>query len=105
MTILEHPAAQPLLADAVLSPAQPRELGGRLESFWERYLPLFQRAAPRRHARHLVLGKISALSRMTCEPSAHLFQLHRESLQDFVGVSPWCDDVILEQLRRQVGEI
>lgn len=104
VSLLEHPEAQALLADAVLSPAQLRALGDRLEPFLQRYLPCFQRAEQRDHARHLLLGKLSALSRKTCEPIAHLFHLRRESLQDFVGVSPWRDDVVLEQLRQHVSQ-
>jgi SRSO17 transposase len=105
MTLLDHPEARALLADAVLSSDQLAELADRFEPFLQRYLPLFQRAEQREHVRHLLLGKLSNLSRKTCEPIAHLFQIRRESLQDFVGVSPWRDDRLLEQLRQHVSEL
>lgn len=105
MSILTHPDALALLDDAVLSPAQLAELGDRLEPFLQRYWPSLQRVEQRAHARTIVMGKLSALSRKTCEPIAHLFGVGRETLQDFVGSSPWSDDAVLRQLRQHVGEL
>src|SRR3954468_4310367 len=72
MTILEHPEAQALLEDAVLGVEQLQELAQRLKPFLERYLPLFQRSEQRAHAEHILQGKLSGLSRKTCEPIANL---------------------------------
>ena len=102
MTILEHPEAQALLADAVLDEAQLRRLADGLGPFLERYLPCFQRAEQRGHARVVLEGKLSALSRKTCEPIAHAAGVRREVVQDFVGSSPWDDDALLAELRRHV---
>jgi SRSO17 transposase len=104
VAILDHPEAQKLLADAVLDEAQLRRLAGGLEPFLERYLPLFQRAEQRVNARLVLEGKLSALSRKTCEPIAHAAGVRREVLQDFVGSSPWDDDALLAELRRHVIE-
>jgi len=104
MTILEHPDAQALLEDAVLSTEQVLEVGARLQPFLERYLPLFQRSEQRLNARLLLEGKLSSLSRKTCEPIAHLLDVRRENLQDFVGSSPWQDQTILRALRQHVQE-
>jgi SRSO17 transposase len=105
MTILEHPKAQALLGDAVLTAEQVVQIGTRIEPFLQRYYPLFQRSEQRTNARHLLEGKLSALSRKTAEPIAHQAGVRREVLQDFLGASPWNDDLILAELRRHVQEV
>jgi hypothetical protein len=45
------------------------------------------------------------LDRKTCEPIAHLLNLPREPLQDFVGVSSWKDLPILQTIRQHVTEV
>ena len=54
MSLLEHPEAQALLADAVVTPEHVRGCQDRLTAFLQRYLPRFYRAEQRdpRHARH-----------------------------------------------------
>ena len=54
MSLLDHPDAQALLADAVLTPDAVRGCQDRLTAFLARYLPRFyrDRAAGQRHARH-----------------------------------------------------
>jgi SRSO17 transposase len=102
VSILEHPEARALLSDAVLGERQLRRLAAGLGPFLERYLPLFQRAEQRASARLVVEGKLSSLSRKTCEPIAHAAGVRRETLQDFVGSSPWDGDAVLAELRRHV---
>jgi SRSO17 transposase len=104
MTLLEHPDAQALLEDAVLDPQQLEDCAAHIEPFLARYFPLFQRAEQRDNARLILMGKLSALSRKTCEPIAYSFGVRRENLQDFVGCSPWSDRPILDQLHRHVAE-
>jgi SRSO17 transposase len=105
MTILEHPEAQALLNDAVLTVEQVVEISKRIEPFLQRYLPLFQRSEQRVNAQHILEGKLSSLSRKTAEPIAHYLGVRREVLQDFLGVSPWDDQVILRELRQHVREV
>lgn len=102
MTILRHPEAQALLADVALDEAQLARLADALGPFLGRYLPLLKRAEQRLHLRAVVEGKLSGLTRKTCEPIAHAAGLRRENLQDFVGSSPWGDDALLAELRRHV---
>jgi len=104
-TILEHPEAQALLSDAVLTVEQIVDIGSQIESFLQRYLPLFQRTEQRNNAQHILDGKLSSLSRKTAEPIAHSVGVRREVLQDFLGVSPWSDNAILRELRQHVGEV
>jgi SRSO17 transposase len=105
MTILEHPEAQALLADAVLTVEQVVDLSERIEPFLRRYLPLFQRTEQRSNARHILEGKLTSLSRKTAAPIAHHVGVRREVLQDFLGVSPWDDQLILAEVRKHVGEV
>jgi SRSO17 transposase len=105
MTTLEHPEAQALFNDAVLTVGQVEDLAQRIEPFLQRYLPLFQRAEQRTNARCILQGKLSALSRKTAEPIAHHLGRRREVLQDFLGVSPWGDPLILAELRKHVGAV
>ena len=105
MTLLEHPDAQVLLADAVLVSEQMADLADQIEPFLTRYLPLFRRSEQRDNVRLILMGKLSALSRKTCEPIAHHFGVRRENLQDLVGSSPWGDRPVLDELHRHVAEV
>jgi SRSO17 transposase len=105
MTILEHPEAQAILNDAVLTVEQVEDISKRIEPFLQRYLPLFKRAEQRTNALHILEGKLSSLSRKTAEPIAHHLGVRREVLQDFLGVSPWDDQLILAEIRKHVSEV
>jgi SRSO17 transposase len=105
MTILEHPEAEAILKDAVLTVEQVEALANRIEPFLRRYLPLFQRVEQCTNARTILEGKLSSLSRKTSEPIAHHIGVRREVLQDFIGVSPWEDSRILGEIRKHVSEV
>jgi SRSO17 transposase len=105
MTILEHPEAQAILNDAVLTVEQVQDIATRIEPFLQRYMPLFQRTEQRTNARHILEGKLSSLSRKTAEPIAHHLGVRREVLQDFLGVSPWDDQLVLGELCKHVSEV
>src|SRR5262249_33980985 len=66
---------------------------------------LLQRSEQRDNARLILLGKLSALARKTCEPIAHHFGVRRENLQDFIGCSPWSDRLVLDELHGHVTEV
>jgi SRSO17 transposase len=104
MTILEHPDAQALLADASLSAAAVRSCAGALTAFARRYLPYFHRSEQRDHALTILRGKLTALQRKTTEPIATQAGLRRRNLQLFVGDGGWDDTAVLDELRRHVGE-
>ncbi len=70
MSLLEHPDAQALLADAVVAPEQVRGCQDRITTFLQRYLPRFYRAEQRAHAALVIRGLLSGLQRKTCEPIA-----------------------------------
>ena len=70
MSLLDHPDAQVLLADSVLTPDQVRGCQDRLTAFLQRYLPRFHRAEQRTTATLVIRGLLSGLQRKTCEPIA-----------------------------------
>ncbi len=104
MSLLEHPTAQALLADAEVSAAAVRGCGRRLERFLARYLPCFYRAEQRELAGVVIEGKLSKLERKTAEPIAYLAGRPRKPVQHFVGGGLWNDEAVMAELRRHVAE-
>jgi SRSO17 transposase len=105
MSLLEHPKAQALLADAVVSAATVRGCRERLTGFLKRYLPLFYRNEQRGNARLVIEGKLSGLERKTSEPIAIQAGVHRKPVQAFVGAGAWDDEAVMEEVRRHVAEV
>src|SRR5712692_8737363 len=103
-TILEHPTAQALLADADVSPADVRGCRHRLHAFLARYLPRFYRAEQRELAEVVVQGKLSNLQRKTAEPIAYQAGRPRKPVQNFVGAGGWDDEAVQAELRRHVAQ-
>lgn len=104
MSLLEHPTAQALLADAEISAASVRGCSRRLERFLQRYLPRFYREEQRALAAVVVQGKLSKLERKTAEPIAYLAGLERKPVQHFVGAGLWDDEAVMAELRRHVAQ-
>jgi SRSO17 transposase len=104
MSLLEHPTAQALLADAEVSPTAVAGCRRRLESFLQRYLPRFYRVEQHELARVVLQGKLSNLQRKTAEPIAYQAGRHRKPVQHFVGAGCWDDEAVMTELRRHVAE-
>jgi SRSO17 transposase len=104
MSLLEHPQAQLLLADAQVTAGQVRGSRRRLESFLERYVPLFYRKEQGHNARIVVEGLLSGLERKTAEPIARQHGVPRKPIQFFVGNGKWDDEAVMTELRRHVVE-
>jgi SRSO17 transposase len=104
MSLLEHPTAQALLADAEVSAASVRGCGHRLQRFLQRYLPRFYRVEQRALAEVVVQGKLSKLERKTAEPIAYLAGRPREPVQHFVGAGLWDDEAVMAEVRRHVAQ-
>ena len=85
MSLLDHPEAQALLADAVLTPEAVRGCRDRLTRFLERYLPCFYRAEQRANATLVIRGLLRGLQHKTCEPNAVEAVVDRKPIQSFVG--------------------
>jgi SRSO17 transposase len=104
MSLLEHPEAQAILADAVLTPDAVRGCEDRLARFLERYLPRFRRIEQRRNATLVLRGLLSGLQRKTCEPIAVEAGVHRKPIQFLVGAGKWDDEAVMAELRGHVAE-
>ena len=102
MSLLEHPQAQLLLADAEVTADQVQGCRRRLGSFLERYVPLFYRKEQGHSARIVVEGLLSGLERKTAEPIAREHGVPRKPIQFFVGSGRWDDEVVMAELRRHV---
>src|SRR5881394_2517756 len=104
MSLLEHPDAQALLADAVVTPDEVRGCQDRITTFLQRYLPRFYRAEQRTHATLVIRGLLSGLQRKTCEPIAVQAGVHRKPIQFLVGSGKWDDEAVMAELRRHIAE-
>jgi SRSO17 transposase len=104
MSLLEHPTAQALLADAEVCAADVTGCRRRLERFLQRYLPHFYRVEQHELARVVLQGKLSNLQRKTSEPIAAQAGRHRKPVQHFVGAGGWDDEAVLAELRRHVAQ-
>src|SRR5262245_35271923 len=104
MSLLDHPDAQALLADATVTPDQVRGCQDRLTTFLKRYLPRFYRIAQPTHATVVIRGLLSGLQRKTCEPIAVEAGVHRKPVQFFVGSGKWDDEAVMAELRHDVRE-
>src|SRR6202166_310494 len=104
MSLLEHPTAQALLADAEVSAGDVRDCRRRLEGFLHRYLPRFYRKEQRELAQVVVQGKLSNLQRKTSEPIAYRAGRERKPVQHFVGAGLWDDEAVMAELRQHVAE-
>lgn len=104
MSLLEHPTAQALLADAEVSPAAVAGCRHRLEDFLHRYLPRFYRVEQHDLARVVLQGKLSNLQRKTAEPIAYQAGRPRKPVQHFVGAGCWDDEGVMAELRGHVAE-
>ena len=104
MSLLDHPDAQALLADAVVTPEAVRSRGERLDDFPGRYLPRFYRAEQRATATAVIRGRLGGLERKTSEPIAIEAGLPRKPVQFFVGAGKWDDEAVMAELRAHIRE-
>src|SRR5262245_17038871 len=104
LSLLDHPDAQALLADAAVSPHQARGCKDRVAAFLRRYLPCFYRLEPRTNATLVIRGLVRGLERKTCEPIAIEAGVHRKPIPFFVGAGKWDDEAVMAELRREVRE-
>jgi SRSO17 transposase len=104
LSLLQHPEAQALLADAKLTAAAIRHCQEHLTQFLQRYLPLFYREEQRQLATVVIQGRLSGLERKTSEPIAYQAGRPRKPVQHFVGAGLWDDEAVLVELRRHVAE-
>jgi SRSO17 transposase len=105
MSLLDHPRALELLADADVSADEVRSCQLRLQLFLQRYLPRFYRVEQHALAAVVLQGKLSKLERKTAEPIAYLAGRERKPVQHFVGAGGWDDEAVMAELRGHVAEV
>ena len=104
MSLLDHPEAQAIPADAVATPDAVRDRADRLTSFLERYLPRFYRVEQRATATLVIRGRLGGLGRKTSEPIAIEAGPPREPIQFFVGSGQWDDEAVMAQGQRTLSK-
>ena len=104
MSLLDHPEAQALLDDAVVTPDAVRDRADRLTAFLEGYLPRFYRSEQRDTAALVIRRRLGGLDRKTSEPIAIEAGLPHKPVQFFVGSGRWDDEAVMVELRAHVGE-
>jgi SRSO17 transposase len=104
MSLLDHPIARALLADAEVCPLQVASCRRHLEGFLQRYVPCFYRVEQHELARVVLQGKLSNLQRKTSEPIAYQAGLQRKPVQHFVGAGCWDNESVMAELRQHVAE-
>src|SRR3954454_14890067 len=101
MSLLDHPDAQAILADAIVTPDEVRGCQDRITTFLQRSLPRFYRAEQRTHATLVIRG----LQRKTREPIAAEAGAHGKPVQNLVGSGGWDDEAVMAELRGHVREV
>lgn len=82
-----------------------RRLKPELESFLDRYAPLFGRPEAQGHGRRFVQGLLLGGDRRSVENIAEAIDgCVVRSLQTFVTSAPWSGDALLAELRQQVAD-
>jgi SRSO17 transposase len=82
-----------------------RRLRPELESFLDRYAPLFGRTEAGAHARRFVQGLLLGKERRSVENIAEAIDgCVVRSLQQFITTAPWDADAVLAELRTQVAD-
>jgi SRSO17 transposase len=103
MSLLDHPRAKALLADAEVSASAVVSCCLGLQSYLQRYLPRFYRVEQHELAEIVLQGKLSNLQRKTSEPIAYQAGRQRKPLQHFVGAGSWDDESVMAELREHVA--
>ena len=104
MSLLDHPEAKAILADAVVTPEAITGQADRLTSFLQRYLPRFYRSEQRANAALVIRARLGGLQRKTSEPIAIQAGLPRKPIQFFVGSGKWDDEAVMAELRQHVRQ-
>ncbi len=104
MSLLDHPEAKALLADAVVTPEAISGQTDRLTAFLQRYLPKFYRVEQRATAALVIRGHLGGLERKTSEPIAIEAGRPRKPIQFFVGAGKWDDEAVMGELRHHVRQ-
>lgn len=104
MSLLDHPEAQAILADAVVTPDAVRDRTDRRTAFLQRDLPRFYRIEQRATEALVIHGRLGGLERKTSEPIAIEAGLPRKPIQFFADSGKWDGEAVMAEPRAHVGE-
>ena len=92
-----------LMDECDVTPQVVERVMPRLERFMEPFIDSLVRREQVEHAGTFVRGLLSDLEHKNAESIAYRFDQERMPLQWFIGVSPWDDAPLRDELVRQVG--
>jgi len=93
-----------LMDECRLVPEIFDEVMPRLEDFMAPFVANLHRTEQAGHAQTFIQGLLSDLEHKNVESIAYRFDQDRMPLQWFIGVSPWDQDPLRDELVRQVGQ-
>jgi SRSO17 transposase len=93
-----------LLADCQVPPAAFRGAVRRLETFVQPFVATLPSPESREHTRTYLSGLLSDVEHKNAEAIAYRHDLDRQTLQHFLGSSPWDYQPLVDELNRQVAQ-
>lgn len=93
-----------LFDDELMHPADIGKCVASLTAFADRYKPRLARVEQKGHLDVYLEGLVSGLERKSIEPIANAHDLHRRSLQRFVGAGKWSDEGVRAEMLRHIRE-
>lgn len=92
-----------MLDDCEVVPKALEECLDRLKAFTQPFVALLPREELRGHGEDFIRGLLSDLERKSAEPIAERAGKPRDTIQYFIGQSPWDHEPLLDELTRQVA--
>ena len=92
-----------LLADCQVPPTCFRGAMKRLETFAQPFVAMLPRPESQEYSRIYISGLLSDVKHKNAEAIAYRHDLERQTLQMFVGSSPWDHEPLIDELTRQVA--
>ena len=82
---------------------QIRSLGPALAKFLDEFSDCFKTPQTREHLKHYVKGQLSDLPRKSVEPMANLAEVPPRTLQEFLSLSDWDQQLLRTRLQQLVA--
>jgi SRSO17 transposase len=82
---------------------QIRSLGPALAKYLDKFSDCFKTPQTREHLKHYVTGQLSDLPRKSVEPMANLAQVPPRTLQEFLSLSDWDQQLLRTRLQQLVA--
>ena len=92
-----------LLADCQVPPTTFRGAVRRLEAFAQPFVATLPSPGSRQYTGTYLAGLLSDLEHKNAEAIAYRYDLDRQTLQTYLGISPWDHTPLIDELNRQVA--